>query len=198
MSVRSLVLMMACFSLAACEAPAGQTQAEAPSDPPADAPADVGAVEATAAPSIEADLVRLLQCAERPDPTPFLIRLAQAGRIDLDRNTGFDGISCFDLAQPIMLPRVDDEGPLPVETVCAFDETYPETLAGTPYEGRLYQRGPGTSPGMLITAVVREPSGGSAYQWLEAADARISARTERWSVVSDDPALVAITCNRLE
>ena len=196
MGLRSIVLGVVCLGVVGCEAPADDvamtnTQSPEPATGAAAAPA-------TEAVTFEAQLVEQLQCRERADPTPLLIQLAQAGRINLDRNTGFDGLSCFDLTEPIMLPPASDEAGLPVETICAFDENYPETLAGTPYEGRLYARGPGTSPGVIITAVVREPNGGAAYRWLVASDARISARAERWSVVSDDPALVAITCNRLE
>lgn len=202
MRIHFIVAALIGVSVAGCDAPADPASPPAPSTdevavtPSADEVAATSQEAAIA--GIEAQLAQMLQCASRPEPTPLLIALAEAGRIDVERNIGFDGVSCFALEQPILLPARGDAGPLPVETLCAFDETYPETLAGTPYEGRMYERGPGTSPGMVIQAVVRQTNSGAAYSWLQANDARLGARIEPWTVVSEDPALVAITCSRLE
>ncbi|MBN8552749.1 MAG: hypothetical protein J0L52_07640 [Caulobacterales bacterium] len=195
--VMSVAMAAACSILFGCDEP-DAADGMSPAPAPSDAATPSEPVPDEPETGFAAQLAELLKCADQPNPTPLLIALAQAGRIDVSDNVGFDGLSCFALAEPIVLPARDGVDPLPVETICAFDETYPETLAGTPYEGRLYQRGPGTSPGMVIRAVVRETGGGEAYRWLQVSDARIGARIEPWSVVSQDPALVAITCSRLE
>ncbi|MGQ0566225.1 MAG: hypothetical protein ACT4OK_14315 [Gemmobacter sp.] len=82
-----------------------------------------------------------LSCAHSPNPTAILRALIEAQKIDLAENIGYDSMSCWKIKGGIAVAGMT------FYSVCAFEED--ERVRG--YNEDLYYRGPGTSPGQMIS-----------------------------------------------
>jgi hypothetical protein len=88
-------------------------------------------------------IIQQLTCLREPNPTPTLHYFLQKKIIRLRDAKGADSVNCWRLTKSYNLAG------LPVVGVCAFEE---DPFVRTLYPG-LYWRGPGTSPGQLLSVL---------------------------------------------
>lgn len=91
--------------------------------------------------SFEDAAVSQLRCETAPIPGPFLAALRDAERIDPNKNTGYDSLSCFHIKGGVSIRGMR------FDSICAFEEDANER---NKYPG-LFYRGPGTSPGQTLS-----------------------------------------------
>jgi len=102
----------------------------------------IGAASPAAAQmSFEQAVIRQLECRRNPDPLPILEALEKAGRIRVSDMLAYDSMSCFRISGGIEIAGMT------FRSVCAHEERA-EVRARRP---DLIYRGPGTSPGQLIS-----------------------------------------------
>jgi len=82
-----------------------------------------------------------LSCANAPKPTGILRALVEAKKIDPAQNIGYDSMSCWKIVDGISVAGMS------FQSVCAFEEDD----AIRSFNEDLYYRGPGTSPGQMIS-----------------------------------------------
>ena len=91
--------------------------------------------------SFEDAVLRELTCRQEPSPLPILEALERAGKIHASEMLGLDSISCFRISGGIEIAGMR------FNSVCAHEERV-EVSDRRP---DLLWRGPGTSPGQLLS-----------------------------------------------
>lgn len=142
-----------------------------------------------------------LRCHRRPEPTPILMELVDQRLIRSTPDARADGVSCFYLRELIEL-RASPYDTVTALAVCAFDENYPDYFSDVAQEHgywNLYDRGPGTSPGQIISVYVSMDE--QERTWMRANDSRMDATLSRWGegTLSHLPPRpwTEISCNRI-
>lgn len=92
-------------------------------------------------------IIDQLRCAVDPNALPAIAYLAKRRLIDLRKNIGGDSVSCFALRRPYELDG------LPVIGICGSSE---DGLVHALWPDVFY-RGPGTSPGVLLSIATTAP-----------------------------------------
>lgn len=90
---------------------------------------------------LEEAIIKQLRCERPPSPLPILEALERVGKIDASYMMGMDSISCFRITSGLEISG------LRFNSVCAHEENS-DLRARRP---DLLFRGPGTSPGQLLS-----------------------------------------------
>jgi hypothetical protein len=96
---------------------------------------------AAALSSLERMVLEELSCKSAPSPTGVIRELAKAGNISIDKNIGYDSLSCWVLEGEFLIAGMK------FGLVCAYEED--EAIRSRNPD--LYVRGPGTSPGSTLS-----------------------------------------------
>lgn len=101
--------------------------------------------------------IQELGCRRTPNPTPIIRALVDAKLIRLADQKGYDSVSCWRLRQPLDLRG------LAITGMCASEENQLIRQQNP----KFYWRGPGTSPGTLIS-VATSASPATVKAWAAA------------------------------
>jgi hypothetical protein len=110
-----------------------------------------------------------LACKKDPDALPAITYLAKRRMIDLKDNVGGDSVSCYALRKPL------DLGGLEVTGVCGATE---EAIKHVLWPDVFY-RGPGTSPGTLLSVSTPAPASKVAA-WAASEDIAAAVGESDW------------------
>jgi hypothetical protein len=99
------------------------------------------ALPLTAQTSFEDAVLESLRCENRPSPLPILEALESSGLIHADEMLGMDSISCFRLSEGLSIRG------LTFNSICVHEED--DNIRNLRPD--LLWRGPGTSPGQLLS-----------------------------------------------